>query len=135
MQIGSRSALRGADAQHPRHLALLREGLARKFPSQRGVDVAYSWWGWVDVSHDMMPRVTQPDPALPVYYAFGYGGNGVAFSAHAGRRLAERMMGKGGPAWDLPIYDSPLPGHLFAPFRRIGQGLLYRWYHLRDEHL
>ncbi|KAG1270075.1 hypothetical protein G6F65_013396 [Rhizopus arrhizus] len=135
MQIGSRSALRGADAQHPRQLALLREGLARKFPSQRGVDVAYSWWGWVDVSHDMMPRVTQPDPALPVYYAFGYGGNGVAFSAHAGRRLAERMMGKGGPAWDLPIYDSPLPGHLFAPFRRIGQGLLYRWYHLRDEHL
>ncbi|NMK45999.1 FAD-dependent oxidoreductase [Achromobacter sp. Bel] len=135
MQIGSRSALRGADAEHPRHLALLREGLARKFPSLRGVEVAYSWWGWVDVSHDMMPRVTQPDPALPVYYAFGYGGNGVAFSAHAGRRLAERMMGKDGPAWDLPIYDSPLPGHLFAPFRRIGQGLLYRWYHLRDEHL
>lgn len=135
MQIGSRSALRGADAEHPRHLALLREGLARKFPSLRGVDVAYSWWGWVDVSHDMMPRVTQPDPALPVYYAFGYGGNGVAFSAHAGRRLAERMMGKDGLAWDLPIYDSPLPGHLFAPFRRIGQGLLYRWYHLRDEHL
>ncbi|WZB75953.1 hypothetical protein WJ972_08180 [Achromobacter insuavis] len=29
MQIGSRSALRGADAQHPRHLALLRDGLAR----------------------------------------------------------------------------------------------------------
>ena len=135
MQIGSRSALRGADAEHPRHLALLREGLARKFPSLRGVEVAYSWWGWVDVSHDMMPRVTQPDPALPVYYAFGYGGNGVAFSAHAGRRLAERMMGKDGLAWDLPIYDSPLPGHLFAPFRRIGQGLLYRWYHLRDEHL
>nr|WP_315847011.1 FAD-dependent oxidoreductase [uncultured Achromobacter sp.] len=135
MQIGSRSALRGADAQHPRHLALLREGLARKFPALRGVDVAYSWWGWVDVSHDMMPRVTQPDPALPVYYAFGYGGNGVAFSAHAGKRLAERMMGKDGLAWDLPIYDSPLPGHLFAPFRRIGQGLLYRWYHLRDEHL
>lgn len=135
MQIGSRSALRGADAQHPRHLALLREGLARKFPSLREVEVAYSWWGWVDVSHDMMPRITQPDPSQPVYYAFGYGGNGVAFSAHAGRRLAERMMGKDGPAWDLPIYDSPLPGHLFAPFRRIGQGLLYRWYHLRDEHL
>jgi len=135
MQIGSRSALHGADAQHPRHLALLREGLARKFPSLRNVDVAYSWWGWVDVSHDMMPRVTQPDPAQPVYYAFGYGGNGVAFSAQAGKRLAERMMGKDGIPWNLPIYDSPLPGHPFAPFRRIGQALLYRWYHLRDEHL
>ena len=133
MQIGSRSALRGADAQNPRHLALLRDGLARKFPALKGVDVAYSWWGWVDVSHDMMPRVTQPDPAQPVYYAFGYGGNGVAFSAHAGRRLAQRMMGKDGVSWNLPIYDSPLPGHPFAPFRRLGQGLLYRWYYLRDE--
>ena len=101
----------------------------------RDVDVDYSWWGWVDVSHDMMPRVTQPDPAQQVYYAFGYGGNGVSFSAHAGRRLAQRLMGQDGLKWDLPIYDSPLPGHLFAPFRRLGQSLLYRWYYLRDEML
>ena len=70
---------RGADAQHPRHLALLRHGLARKFPVLRDIDVDYAWTGWVDVSHDMMPRITQPDPARQVYYAFGYGGNGVAF--------------------------------------------------------
>ena len=55
----------------------------------------------------MMPRVTQPDPAQQVYYAFGYGGNGVSFSAHAGRRLAQRLMGQDGLKWDLPIYDSP----------------------------
>ncbi|KOF52907.1 MULTISPECIES: FAD-dependent oxidoreductase [unclassified Achromobacter] len=133
MQIGSRSALRGADARNPRHLALLREGLARKFPALRDVEVAYSWWGWVDVSHDMMPRISQPDPDQPLYYAFGYGGNGVSFSAQAGRRLAQRIMGQDGAPWDLPIYDTPLPGHVFAPFRRIGQGLLYRWYYLRDE--
>ena len=107
----------------------------RAVPALRDVDVDYSWWGWVDVSHDMMPRVTQPDPAQQVYYAFGYGGNGVSFSAHAGRRLAQRLMGQDGLKWDLPIYDSPLPGHLFAPFRRLGQSLLYRWYYLRDEML
>ena len=134
VQIGSRSAVHGADAQNPRHLALLKAGLAR-VPALRDVDVDYSWWGWVDVSHDMMPRVTQPDPAQQVYYAFGYGGNGVSFSAHAGRRLAQRLMGQDGLKWDLPIYDSPLPGHLFAPFRRLGQSLLYRWYYLRDEML
>jgi len=133
MQIGSRSAVHGADAQHPKHLALLREGLARKFPTLRDVEIDYSWWGWVDVSHDMMPRVTQPDPAQHLYYAFGYGGNGVSFSAQAGRRLAQRMMGQDGIDWRLPIYDSPLPGHVFAPFRRLGQSLLYRWYYLRDE--
>ena len=36
-----------------------------------------------------------------------------------------------GPA-DLRL---ALPGHLFAPFRRLGQSLLYRWYYLRDEML
>lgn len=135
MQIGSRSALTGADATNSRHLELLKEGLYRKFPSLRGIPIAYSWWGWVDVSHDMMPRITQPDPKEQVFYAFGYGGNGVSFSAHAGRRLAERVMGKDGKHWDLPIYNSPLPGHLFAPFRRLGQAMLYKYYYLRDEKL
>jgi len=133
MQIGSRSAVHGADAPHPKHLDLLRTGLARKFPALRNVEIDYSWWGWVDVSHDMMPRIAQPDPTQNLYYAFGYGGNGVSFSAQAGRRLVQRLMGQDGVDWNLPIYNSPLPGHLFAPFRRLGQSLLYRWYYLRDE--
>ncbi|MYN13799.1 FAD-dependent oxidoreductase [Pusillimonas sp. TS35] len=133
MQIGSRSALTGADAQNSRHLELLKHGLARKFPTLRDIPIAYSWWGWVDVSHDMMPRIVQPDPDQSIFYAFGYGGNGVSFSAAAGRRLAERVVGKAGKHWDLPIYNSPLPGHLFAPFRRLGQAMLYKYYYLRDE--
>ena len=96
------------------------------------MDVDYSWWGWVDVSHDMMPRVTQPDPAQQVYYAFGYGGNGVSFSAHAAAAGAA-ADGPGRPEMGPADHDSPLPGHLFAPFRRLGQSLLYRWYYLRDE--
>ena len=44
----------------------------------------------------------------------------------------------------LPIYNSPLPYPMvlnavqspaFAPFRRMGQRVLYHWYHLRDEML
>jgi hypothetical protein len=34
---------------------------------------------------------------------------------------------------DLPIFTSPLPTHPFAPFRRLGRHMLYRWYHMRDE--
>ena len=37
------------------------QGLHRKFPALEGIRVDYSWWGWVDVSHDMMPRIVQPD--------------------------------------------------------------------------
>ncbi|WP_246174092.1 NAD(P)/FAD-dependent oxidoreductase [Paraburkholderia hayleyella] len=133
LQIGSRSAITGQDASHPRHLEMLKEGMARKFPALRGIAIDYSWWGWVDVSHDMMPRICQPDASQSVYYALGYGGNGVSYSQQAGRRLAEQIAGKRSAALSLPIFTSALPGHLFAPFRRVGQRLLYQSYFRRDE--
>ncbi len=132
VQIGSRSSITGADASNPKHLQMLIDGLHRKFPPLKGIQVDYSWWGWVDVSHDMMPRIYQPDDKEQIFYALGYGGNGVMFSAHAGRRMAQRIAGIR-EGFELPIYNSPLPGHLFAPFRRMGQRMLYHWYHLRDE--
>jgi glycine/D-amino acid oxidase-like deaminating enzyme len=133
VQIGSRSAITGRDATNPKHLALLLEGLYRKFPILRGIEIDYSWWGWVDVSHDMMPRIFQPDPAQNLFYAMGYGGNGVMYSAQAGRRMAQMVAGKGA-GLNLPIFTSPLPSHgLLTPFRRLGQWGMYRWYYLRDE--
>jgi len=142
LQIGSRSSITGADAPNPRHMAVLVNGMRRKFPALRDIRIDYSWWGWVDVSHDMMPRITQPDPSQSVFYALGYGGNGVSFSAHAGRRMAQRIAGHSDTAFSLPIYGSPLEypnvfnkvrSRAFAPFRRFGQQFLYRWYYLRDE--
>lgn len=132
LQIGSRSAITGADAPDPRHLQLLVDGLHAKFPALRGIAIDYSWWGWVDVSHDMMPRIVQPDASEPLFYSVGYGGNGVSYSAQAGYRLAELVAGKGG-RHALPIYQGELPGHAFAPFRRLGQRMLYRLYQHRDE--
>ncbi|RDL46928.1 Gamma-glutamylputrescine oxidoreductase [Ensifer sp. M14] len=133
VQIGSRSAITGRDAVNPKHLDRLLEGLYRKFPVLTGIKVDYSWWGWVDVSHDMMPRIFRPDPKQALFYAMGYGGNGVMYSAQAGRRMAQMVAGKGGTL-DLPIFTSSLPSHgLLTPFRRIGQWGMYRWYYLRDE--
>ena len=110
VNIGSRSAITGRDAENPKHLELLQKGLYRKFPSLQGIDLDYSWWGWVDVSHDMMPRIFQPDPDKTIYYAMGYGGNGVMYSAQAGRRMAQMVAGKG-QGLDLPIFTSQLPSH------------------------
>ena len=45
VQIGSRSAITGHDAENPKHLALLQKGLVRKFPALEGIDLDYSWWG------------------------------------------------------------------------------------------
>ncbi|MES2877874.1 MAG: FAD-dependent oxidoreductase [Pseudomonadota bacterium] len=146
LQLGSRSAVTGAEALDPRHRKLLTDAIARKFPPLAGIQIDYSWWGWVDVSHDMMPRITRPDPAQNVWYAVGYGGNGVSFSTWAGKRLAQRVAGQdsGQDVLKLPIYSSPLQHpNLFgvvrspalAPFRRLGQRMLYKWYWLRDEKL
>lgn len=133
LQIGSRSAITGRDAANPKHLKVLVDGMERKFPALAGIELDYSWWGWVDVSHDMMPRICRPDPDQSIFYAMGYGGNGVMYSAQAGRRLAQMIAGKGG-GLDLPIFTSPLPHHgLLTPFRRLGQSLMYRWYHHKDE--
>ncbi len=144
LQLGSRSSISGADAEDPVHLKLLTDAIARKFPPLAGIEIEHSWWGWVDVSHDMMPRITRPDPVKTIWYAVGYGGNGVSFSTWAGKRLAERIAGKDGgqKVFDLPIYNSPLPypnmfnmveSSLFAPFRRFGQRFLYKWYWMQDE--
>ncbi|AUM75815.1 NAD(P)/FAD-dependent oxidoreductase [Paracoccus jeotgali] len=132
LQIGSRAAITGRDAANPAHLKGLREGMARKFPALREVELDYSWWGWVDVSHDMMPRITGL-PDLPgAYYALGYGGNGVMYSAMAGRRMAQLVAGERVP--DLPIFNNELPHEGWkTPFRRLGQRGLYHLYQFRDE--
>ena len=132
LQIGSRSAITGSDAANPVHRQRLIDGMVAKFPALRGIEVDYSWWGWVDVSHDMMPRIVQPDPAEALFYSVGYGGNGVSYSAQAGRRLAELVAGRA-PRHAVPIFQGELPSHPFAPFRRLGQRMLYQLYHHRDE--
>lgn len=140
VQIGSRSAITGHDAPQDKYKQFLIRDLHRKFPALEGIQIDYSWWGWVDVAHDMMPRIYQPNPSETVYYALGYGGNGVMYSAQAGRRLAENIAGIRTP--ELPIFRSKLPfpnvremveAEMFAPFRRFGQWWLYRWYHFKDE--
>ena len=63
------------------------------------------------------------------------------YAAQAGRRLAQWIAGAGG-SLNLPIFQGQLPfpnvagvitSEWFAPFRRLGQRALYRWYHLKDE--
>ncbi len=81
----------------------------------------------------MMPRIFQPDPKQTIFYAMGYGGNGVMYSAQAGKRMAQMVAGQAKDL-KLPIFTSQLPSHgILTPFRRLGQRMAYPYYYVRDE--
>lgn len=87
----------------------------------------------MDISHDMMPRIVQPDPKQQIFYAQGYSGNGVSFSAYASRQLAALIAGQSLRESHLPIFNSPLPAHPLRPIRRMGQHLLYKYFQVLDK--
>ncbi len=132
LQIGTRSAVTGKDNDNPRHLNIIRAAIRKKFPPLADIGIDYFWSGWMDISHDMMPRIIQPDKHQSIYYAQGYSGNGVSFSAYAAFSLAQLVAGKK-PDDDLPIFTSPLPGHPLRPIRRMGQRLLFAYFNLLDR--
>ena len=107
--------------------------IAKKFPALKGVELEYFWSGWMDISHDMMPRIIQPDKKQTLYYAQGYSGNGVSFTAYAAKKLAQLVAGKPIGERDLPIFTTPLPGHVLRPFRRMGQRLMFRYFNILDK--
>lgn len=133
LQIGSRSAITGSDAQNPKHLNIVKEAIAKKFPILNGIETPWFWHGWMDIAHDMMPRVLQPDAKQQIFYAQGYSGNGVSFSAYASKQLANLISGKGIAEKDIPIFSSPLPSHPLRPIRRLGQHALYRYFEILDH--
>lgn len=133
LQIGSRSAISGSDAENPKHLQIVQDAIARKFPALEGIETPWFWHGWMDISHDMMPRIVQPDPKEQIFYSQGYSGNGVSFSAYASKQLATLIAGKQLADSDFPIFSSPLPSHPLRPIRRFGQRLLYSYFALQDR--
>lgn len=44
----------GDDVLNLCYFDLLKEGMVCKFLVLCGVEIDYLWWGWVDVSYDMM---------------------------------------------------------------------------------
>lgn len=116
-----------AMAAHRRHLLGV---VARKFPFLRQPRADYFWGGWVALTRDSIPHVTTAQDAPGLHYALGYVGSGVAFSLHAGRRLAERISGVGGVL--PPQVDAGLPRFPLAAFRRAGQAAAMKFYALRD---
>ena len=67
---------------------LLRTDLVRLVPSAEGVEVTHTWGGPIDRTVDGAPIFGSLPGRVPIAYAVGYSGNGVAPSLTAGKILA-----------------------------------------------
>lgn len=129
--FGGRGAISGKAAADPIYARRLLAALKYCFAGLEHLNYQYQWSGWVGVSLDDLPRVYSPEPQL--FYAAGYCGSGLSFSALAGKRLAQLVGGQSLPA--LPIYQTELPTFPFSAFRRQGQQLYYQWGRFKDHFL
>jgi taurine dehydrogenase large subunit len=130
MMLGNRGPITADPAVLAAHREVLLDNLKRKFPPLGEITADYFWGGWVAFSRDFMPHVHHAEGDPSVHYALGYCGSGVSAALHAGRRLAERIGGRGEVH---PLLDRPLPRIPFGALRRLAQRAIFMWYAVRDE--
>lgn len=71
------------------------------------IEVETAWAGVFGSGVDGLPYIGRPDPARPIYYALGYGGNGITFSVIASDIIAAELRGKNHDDAALFRFDRP----------------------------
>ena len=128
--FGGRGAVKGINQDKAIYRQRLQAALGQCFPVLKKINIDYFWSGWIAAALDDMPHVFSHHN---VSYSLGYCGSGVAFSAQAAYRLAQKIAKDKVP--DLPLYNSPLPKFPLAQFRRLGQAAYYNYGWLKDKYL
>lgn len=83
--------------------AAMDEALVRLFPALRGVAIERRWAGLMAFTPDHTP-VAGAAPGMPgVWFAGGFSGHGMPFSAPLGRLLAEAALSGAAPAALAPL--------------------------------
>ncbi|HEY7464024.1 MAG TPA: FAD-binding oxidoreductase [Candidatus Limnocylindria bacterium] len=101
------------------------------FPQLHDVRLTDAWGGPIDVAGAHLPRFGSV-PGVPVHYAVGYSGNGVAPSHLAGRVLAALVVGADEPLTRLPVVGPPPARLPPEPLRYVGARLMRRAIMLRE---
>ncbi|OZI37102.1 oxidoreductase [Bordetella genomosp. 10] len=86
--FGGRDGTISGDPSWP--TAHLRTELARIFPGLREVRLSHSWFGYVAMHRDMIPRIFTRDGVL---YATGFCGSGVVWARWLGSKAAAQLLG------------------------------------------
>jgi glycine/D-amino acid oxidase-like deaminating enzyme len=68
---------------------MLRDAMVGLFPELRDTEITHSWYGYVAMNRDSVPRIFS---RAGVRYAAGYCGSGVVWARWAGRKAALQVL-------------------------------------------
>ncbi|WP_299615420.1 FAD-binding oxidoreductase [uncultured Tateyamaria sp.] len=110
--------------------AKVRTPMTQIFPHLRDVPIDYAWGGTLAITMKRLPYVARLAPNM--LSASGYSGHGVGTATHAGKLMAEAVMGQSN-GFDAM---AAIPSHPFPGGPRLRSPLLMlamTWYTLRDR--
>ena len=86
--------------------ARLAARVRRMFPALP-FEVAFAWAGTFATTDDGLPFIGEADERPGVWFALGYGGNGITFSVIAARLIADAYAGRSNPDAAIFAFDRP----------------------------
>ena len=110
--------------------AVMRNKMAKVFPSLKNVKIDYSWSGRMGISVRRMPQIGRLKNSN-ILYASGYSGHGVAPTHMTGRLLAEAVDGNT-HRFDImnKMFHLPWPGGKLLRRPAMATGMMF--YKIRD---
>ncbi len=103
----------------------LKEDLVRYVPAAEGSSVKHAWGGPIDRTADGLPFSGRLPGRVPIVYATGYSGNGVAPSVTFGKILASSALGLE-DEWSASGLNRGVPGRFPPEPARFLGGLVVR---------
>jgi glycine/D-amino acid oxidase-like deaminating enzyme len=127
---GGRGGISGSPAAAKRAERHLRESFERHFPAWRHVETEFFWRGLVCLTKPLVPFVGRLEEGL--YASVAYHGNGVSFTAWAGRALAGQVAGVQGADALPAVVRNPLPRFPLPALRKLYLAGAYALYGSQD---
>ncbi len=110
----------------------LRRRMLAVFPQLAGIPISHSWSGKLGLTFDLMPHAGRihDGPAPGIFYAYGYGGHGVAVASYMGHMMGNLIAGK---PIDNPLLDIPHARYFFTPYEKVYLPLVSTWFRFLDR--
>lgn len=117
-----------ANTRKPKDLNhILQRDMLKVFPQLEGVNVDYSWQGFMAYARHQMAQIGELAPN--VWYNIGFGGHGVAPTTAAGEIIAAAIAEENEDYKKFQPWGLPWNGGMFGP---PAAQLSYWWHQLKD---